>query len=139
MRAALKNLEELERYDPQFAEAVQQLKSARALVDDVSTTVHEGASRIQASPDRLAELEDRLEVLNRLKRICRPHLAQVLAHGQEVAAKLAEVENRDQLLLEATRRANQGSGCLPSGGCGNDEGARRRGPQTGEVGRSAHQ
>jgi DNA repair protein RecN (Recombination protein N) len=100
LRAALKNLEELERYDPQFAEAVQQLKSARALVDDVSSTVRDYASRIQASPDRLAELEDRLEVLNRLKRKYGSTLAQVLAHGQDVAAKLAEVENRDQLLLE---------------------------------------
>ncbi len=100
LRAALKNLEELERYDPQFAEAVQQLKSARALVDDVSSTVRDYASRIQASPDRLAELEDRLEVLNRLKRKYGSTLAQEQAHGQDVAAKLAEVENRDQLLLE---------------------------------------
>src|ERR1700722_11123872 len=100
LRAALKNLEELERYDPQFAEPVQQVKSARALVDDVSVTVRDYASRIQASPDRLVELEDRLEALNRLKRKYGPTLAQVLAHGQDVAARLSEVENRDQLLLE---------------------------------------
>jgi DNA repair protein RecN (Recombination protein N) len=100
LRAALKNLEELARYDPQFADAVQQLKSARALIDDVAATVRDYASRIQASPDRLAELEDRLEVLSRLKRKYGSTLAQVLAHGQDVAAKLAEVENRDQLLLE---------------------------------------
>ena len=53
LRAAEKNLEELARYDPQFAEAVQQIKSARAAVDDVSATVRDYASRIQASPDRL--------------------------------------------------------------------------------------
>jgi DNA repair protein RecN (Recombination protein N) len=100
LRGALKNLEELERYDPQFADAVQQVTSARALVDDVSATVRDYASRIQASPDRLAEIEDRLEVLNRLKRKYGTSLAQVLAHGQDVAGKLAEVENRDQLLLE---------------------------------------
>jgi DNA repair protein RecN (Recombination protein N) len=100
LRAALKNLEELARYDPQFADAVQQLKSARALIDDVAATVRDYASRIQASPDRLAELEDRLEALSRLKRKYGSTLAQVLAHGQDVAAKLAEVENRDQLLLE---------------------------------------
>src|ERR1700723_1968276 len=100
LRAALKNLEELARYDPQFDEAVQQVKSARAVVDDVSTTVRDYASRIQASPDRLAELEDRLEALHRLKRKYGSTLAEVLAHGQDVAAKLAEVENRDQLLLE---------------------------------------
>jgi DNA repair protein RecN (Recombination protein N) len=100
LRGALKNLDELARYDPLFTESAQQLKSARALVDDVSATVRDYASRIQASPDRLAELEDRLEALNRLKRKYGSTLAQVLAHGQDVAAKLAEVENRDQLLLE---------------------------------------
>jgi DNA repair protein RecN (Recombination protein N) len=100
LRAALKNLEELARYDPQFTEAVEQVKSARALVNDVSDRVRDYTTRIQASPDRLAELEDRLEALNRLKRKYGSTLAHVLAHGQEVAAKLAEVENRDQLLIE---------------------------------------
>jgi DNA repair protein RecN (Recombination protein N) len=100
LRAALKNLEELARYDPQFADGVQQVTSARALVDDVSATVRDYASRIQASPERLTEIEDRLEVLNRLKRKYGATLAQVLAHLQDVSGKLAEVENRDQLLLE---------------------------------------
>jgi DNA repair protein RecN (Recombination protein N) len=100
LRSALKNLEELARYDPQFEEAVQQVKSARAVLDDVSATTRDYASRIQASPDRLAELEDRLEALTRLKRKYGSTLAEVLAHGQNVAAKLAEVENRDQLLVE---------------------------------------
>jgi DNA repair protein RecN (Recombination protein N) len=100
LRGALKNLEELARYDPQFDDAIQHVKTARALVDDVSDTVRDYASRIQASPERLAEMEDRLEALNRLKRKYGPTLEQVLAHGHEVAAKLAEVENRDQLLLD---------------------------------------
>ena len=100
LRAALKNLEELARYDPQFDEAVQQVKSVRAVVDDISATVRDYASRAQASPNRLEEVEDRLELLNRLKRKYGPSLEQVLAHGQEATAKLAEVENRDQLLLE---------------------------------------
>ena len=100
LRAALKNLEELSRYDPQFGDAMQQLKSARAVVDDVSSTVRDYSSRIQASPGRLEEIEDRLDALNRLKRKYGPTLAQVLAHGVEVAAKLAEIENRDQLLVE---------------------------------------
>ena len=100
LRAAVKNLEELERYDPQFTDVLQQLKSARALVDDVSETVRDYSSRIQASPGRLEEIEDRLDALNRLKRKYGPTLAHVLAHGAEVAAKLSEVENRDQLLVE---------------------------------------
>jgi DNA repair protein RecN (Recombination protein N) len=97
---AFKNLEELARYDPQFADAAQQLQSVRAVVDDLSAVVRDYASRIQASPDRLAEVEDRLETLHRLKRKYGQTLEQVLAHGRDVSAKLAEVENRDQLLHE---------------------------------------
>src|SRR6201996_6601952 len=100
LRAALKNLEELARYDPQFEASVEQIKSARALVDDVGDTVRDSASKIQASPDRLAELEDRLEALSRLKRKYGPTLGNVIAHGEKVAARLAEVENRDQLLID---------------------------------------
>ena len=76
------------------------MKSVRAVVEDISATVRDYASSAQASPNRLEEVEDRLELLNRLKRKYGPSLEQVMAHGQEVAAKLAEVENRDQLLLE---------------------------------------
>ena len=107
LRAALKNLEELAKYDPQFEEAAQQIKSVRAVVDDVSATVRDYASHIQASPERLAEMEDRLELLNRLKRKYGPSLAQVVAHGEQVAARLAEVENRDQLLVDLRAARDQ--------------------------------
>jgi DNA repair protein RecN (Recombination protein N) len=98
LRAALKQLEELARYDPQFQDAMQQLGSARATVQDISATVRDYAEGIQASPERLAEIEDRLAVLERLKRKYGSTLTQVIAYGEEVTAKLNEVENRDEIL-----------------------------------------
>lgn len=98
LRAALKQLEELARYDPQFQEAMQQLASARATVQDVSATVRDYAEGIQASPERLAEIEDRLAALDRLKRKYGSTLSDVIAYGEEVAAKLNEVENRDEIV-----------------------------------------
>jgi len=70
LRNALKNLEELARYDTKFAESVQQLTSARAIVDDLADTLRDYAESLSAtaSPTRLAEIEDRLVVLDRLKR-----------------------------------------------------------------------
>ncbi len=68
LRAALRNVEELARYDGRFAEPVQQLQSARATIGDVSSTLRDYAERINASPERLAEIEDRLALLDRLKR-----------------------------------------------------------------------
>jgi DNA repair protein RecN (Recombination protein N) len=102
--AALKHLEELARYDPSFAEAVEQVRSARAMAGDVSSTVRDYAGKIQASPDRLVEIEDRLALLDRLKRKYGADLAEVIVYGQQVREKLAEIENRDQLLGELRGR-----------------------------------
>ncbi len=98
LRAAGKHLEELARYDNKFVEAVQQLASARAVVEDVGATARDYAEGIQASPERLAEIEDRLALLERLKRKYGATLAEVIAYGEEVAGKLAEIENRDEIL-----------------------------------------
>jgi DNA repair protein RecN (Recombination protein N) len=98
LRAAGRHVEELARYDSHFAEAVLQLASARALVEDVSATVRDYSEKIQASPERLNEIEDRLALLDRLKRKYGTTLEEVAAYGENVAARLAEIENRDQLL-----------------------------------------
>jgi DNA repair protein RecN (Recombination protein N) len=98
LSAAQKHLEELARYDAAFAESVQQLASARALVQDVASTVRDYADSIDASPKRLAEIEDRLALLDRLKRKYGATLAEVIAFGEDAARKLAEIENRDEIL-----------------------------------------
>ena len=100
--AALKQVEELARYDARFEEARGQLGSAKATVEDVSATVRDFAEGMDASPERLAEIEDRLAQLDRLKRKYGPSLREVLAFGAETAAKLAEVEDRDALAAAAT-------------------------------------
>ena len=68
LRDALRHVEELARYDRRFTEAVQQLASARATVGDVSASLRDYAEGINASPERLAEIEDRLAQLDHLKR-----------------------------------------------------------------------
>jgi DNA repair protein RecN (Recombination protein N) len=98
LRAALRNVEELARYDGRFADAAQQLASARAIVGDVSATLRDYAESIDASPERLADIEDRLALVDRLKRKYGMTVAEVIAFGEEVARKLAEVEDRDDLL-----------------------------------------
>ena len=100
LRAALRNVEELARYDNKFADAVQQLTSARAIVDDLSDTLRDYAEGINASPDRRVEIEDRLVALDRLKRKYGSTIAEVIAFGEDVAIKLAEVEDRDEILKQ---------------------------------------
>jgi DNA repair protein RecN (Recombination protein N) len=98
LRAAVRNVEELARYDSRFAEAAQQLSAARATVGDLSATLRDYAEGIDASPERLAEIEDRLAALDRLKRKYGQTVAQVIEFGEDVARKLAEVEDKDEIL-----------------------------------------
>jgi DNA repair protein RecN (Recombination protein N) len=104
LRAALRNVEELARYDGRFTEAAQQLASARATLGDAAASLRDYAEGINASPERLAEIEDRLAHLDRLKRKYGKTIAEVIAFGEEVARKLAEVEDRDEI-LKALRAA----------------------------------
>jgi DNA repair protein RecN (Recombination protein N) len=98
--AALKQVEELAKYEPKFAGAAQQLAAAKAAVEDVSAEVRDFADAAQASPERLEEIEDRLAALDKLKRKYGPAMSDVMKFGEEASRKLAEVENRDTLLVQ---------------------------------------
>jgi DNA repair protein RecN (Recombination protein N) len=100
MRAAQKHIEELARYEPKFQEALTALETARISVEDVGATVRDYAGGIHASPEHLAEVEDRLASLDRLKRKYGAALDDVIAFGAGVARKLSEIENKDEILRE---------------------------------------
>jgi DNA repair protein RecN (Recombination protein N) len=104
LSAARKHLEELARYDPKFQEALTALQSARAAIEDVSATARDYAEGIDASPQRLAEVEDRLALLDRLKRKYGSTVDEVIVYGDEVARKLNELENREDVLRELKKQ-----------------------------------
>jgi DNA repair protein RecN (Recombination protein N) len=96
--AAAKHLEELSRFDESFKEALGQVESARITVEDVATTLRDFADGMDASPERLAEVEDRLAVLDKLRRKYGKSLEDVSVFAQEIAGKLSDIENKDEVL-----------------------------------------
>lgn len=98
LRAAQKQVEELVRYEPKFQEALAALETARISVEDVGASVRDYAGGIHASPEHLAQVEDRLALLDRLKRKYGPTLDEVIQFGVDVSRKLSEVENKDEIL-----------------------------------------
>jgi DNA repair protein RecN (Recombination protein N) len=100
LRAAQKQIAELARYEPKFQEALAALEAARISVEDVGATVRDYAGGIHASPEHLAEVEDRLALLDRLKRKYGPGLDDAIAFGADVARKLSEIENKDEILRQ---------------------------------------
>ncbi|HEY6970288.1 MAG TPA: DNA repair protein RecN [Candidatus Angelobacter sp.] len=107
LAGARKQLEELARFDGRFQEAAAILESARLGIDDVSASVRDYAEAIDASPERLAEVEDRLALFDRLKRKYGSSIDEVIAYGEEIAGKLNEVENREEIVLELKRQLDK--------------------------------
>jgi DNA repair protein RecN (Recombination protein N) len=102
--AARKQLEELARFDEKFLEALASLESAKAAIEDVGATARDYADGIDASPERLAEVEDRLALLDRLKRKYGKTVDEVIAYGEDVARKLNELENREDLVRDLKKQ-----------------------------------
>jgi DNA repair protein RecN (Recombination protein N) len=102
--AARKQLEELARFDEKFLEALASLESAKAAIEDVSATARDYADGIDASPERLAEVEDRLALLDRLKRKYGKTVDEAISYGEDVAHKLNELENREDLVRDLKKQ-----------------------------------
>src|ERR1019366_2771887 len=98
IRVATRQVEELSRFDEKFRQSLPELESARITLEDIGQALRDYAEGIEASPARLAEVEDRLALLDRLKRKYGPTLDDVIALGDELERKLNEIENKDEVL-----------------------------------------
>jgi DNA repair protein RecN (Recombination protein N) len=100
LRAAAKHVEELARFDDKFRDTMTALGSARITAEDIAATLRDYAEGINASPERLAQVEDRLALIDRLKRKYGHSVGEIIAYCEEVAGKLNEIENRDEILKQ---------------------------------------
>ncbi len=101
MAAALRALEDVARFDRTFEPICDGLRSARISVEDASLSLRDYLEQLDANPQRLEQVEDRLSVLDRLKRKYGPTLADVLAHMEQVGRELEELESSDELARQA--------------------------------------
>ena len=97
---ALKHVEDLARFQDSFGATATDLRTVQATLRDAAATLRDFTESATASPERLAEVEDRLAALDRLKRKYGPALAEVIAFGERAALKLQEFEYRDARAAE---------------------------------------
>jgi DNA repair protein RecN (Recombination protein N) len=92
LAVAQKRINDLAAVDNRFAPYIDQLSTVKHVLNDVAYFLGEYYGSIQASPDRLGAVDDRLMELNRLKRKYGDSVSAAL----ETLAKL--IERREQLL-----------------------------------------
>jgi DNA repair protein RecN (Recombination protein N) len=101
--AASRALEDLARYDPSFAAHAEPLVSARATIDDLAITLRDYLGKLNAQPHRLEEVEDRLALLDRLKRKYGKTIEEVMEFVQSTRRQLQDIEHADERRAEAER------------------------------------
>jgi DNA repair protein RecN (Recombination protein N) len=87
--------QELHRLDPSAAPLLEQQERIAESLRDLATEVSRYADRVEVDPQRLQELETRLNLLQSLKRKYGPTLADVAARGADATQRLAGLEGRD--------------------------------------------
>jgi len=86
-----------------FSEEVSRLRDVLAELDDVVGEIRAAGERIDESPERLAEIRERRQILKNLRRKYGDDLAAVMAFHAESADRLAELERFDERAGELDR------------------------------------
>lgn len=104
---AAAQLADLAKLDPALRATAEGLDSAVYQVEEAARTVRAYRDRVEFNPERLQEVEERLELLHGLKRKYGNSIGEILAYGRQSASELDSLvhgeERREELLaLEAS-------------------------------------
>ncbi len=106
VRRAAKNLAELLEYEPKFREYVEALESARAVLEDLAFELRDYSEKLEFSPSRLAEIDDRMSEVTRLKRKYGGSIESALEHLAHSEDRLHQLERSDERDSELQSQAS---------------------------------
>jgi DNA repair protein RecN (Recombination protein N) len=91
-----KKVAELASLDPRFVPYVEAREQVKSQLEDLAFFLRSYAQDIDASPARLQEIEDRLALLERLKKKHGPALADVIAREEALRRELHDIERASE-------------------------------------------
>ena len=95
VKSAADSLASIGPFDERFDRFAESLEDARSTVDDVAFELRACLENLEADPHRLEAVEDRLSVLDRLKRKYGPTLRDVVEFGERSARELETLDRSD--------------------------------------------
>jgi DNA repair protein RecN (Recombination protein N) len=99
-------LHEVQRLDPSSISLAETHQQVVSLLAELKSALSAYADRIELDPARLRELEERLNLLQSLKRKYGTSLAEVIAFGEQAQRKLANLEQREEILSRLNETLN---------------------------------
>lgn len=99
-----RRIAELAEVDPTVATHLDQLSNAKYILDDISFFLSEYLGNIQASPERLQAIEDRLTDIYRLKRKYGGSVAEILATYDKLLEQKSLLLHSEEIGIELEQR-----------------------------------
>jgi DNA repair protein RecN (Recombination protein N) len=90
-----RTLQELQRVDPSASPLLGMHDQTVSALQELQTELRRYTEKVEVDPGRLEQLEERLNLVQSLKRKYGSTLAEVLAFGEEAKRKLESLEQRD--------------------------------------------
>ncbi|WEK55611.1 MAG: DNA repair protein RecN [Candidatus Cohnella colombiensis] len=105
MSRAISRLQDIVKVDPTVLQPlIEQLQSAYYGVEDAAYQLRDYREGIESNPQRLAQIEDRLDVLHAMKRKYGESVELILAYREQIQSEALQLENRDEMLRELSDR-----------------------------------
>jgi DNA repair protein RecN (Recombination protein N) len=96
LRRVIADVTEIGGIDPALKPVGEALDNAYFQLEDAALALRDYAAHIEADPDRLQAVDDRIDLLNRLKRKYAPTVAEILAYKAGIDRELGALLNREQ-------------------------------------------
>lgn len=103
------SLEKLAEVDPECSEWVQSYKNCLTELQEVSYSLRQYRAGIDSNPERASELNNRLALINKLKRKYGSSIPEILNYLSETEAKLDSLNNADDRLEKLDQEIHQAS------------------------------
>jgi DNA repair protein RecN (Recombination protein N) len=97
-----RRVEELAGYESNFREYLEGLETARALLEDLAFSLRDFSDKLEFSPARLEEIENRLAELSRLRRKYAGSIEGALEHLARSQDRLRKIEQSDERETQLT-------------------------------------
>jgi DNA repair protein RecN (Recombination protein N) len=104
VKGAKRAMDELIRLDPTLKEYDAALEEIIYRLEDVSMSVRSYQDSIEADPARLAEIEERLDLIAKFKRKYGSTIEEILQFAADSAAELDRYQHREERLAELQER-----------------------------------
>ncbi|MGD0696392.1 MAG: DNA repair protein RecN [Terriglobia bacterium] len=101
--AATRSLDELRRYDAVFEPHLEPLAGMKATLEDLAFFLRDYLGKLEANPHRLEEVEDRLALIDRLKRKYGKTIGEMLEYEKQTQQRLASLEHADERRADLER------------------------------------